>query len=411
MKAIAALPAEVRQYLLVTGNYWAFTLTDGALRMLVVLHFHALGYTPLQIAALFLFYEFFGVVTNLLGGYLGARLGLNRTMNVGLAMQVIALLMLTVPAAWLSVPWVMGAQALSGIAKDLNKMSAKSSIKLLVPDGQQGRLYRWVALLTGSKNALKGVGFFLGGALLALLGFRGSVLAMALVLGLIWFASLILLKKDLGKAKAKPKFRDILSKSRAVNILSAARLFLFGARDVWFVVALPVFLSETFGWDFWLVGGFLAAWIIGYGIVQSFAPAFTGKHRGHVPDGRAAFVWALGLALLPAAIAIGLTAGWPAEIVLPGGLMAFGALFAVNSSLHSYLIVSYAQEDGVSLDVGFYYMSNAMGRLIGTVLSGWVFQAHGLVACLWISAAFVLLAALISSALPRHVIGAATPRP
>ncbi|MNZ30196.1 Major Facilitator Superfamily protein [compost metagenome] len=409
MKAVAALPAEVRQYLLVTGNYWAFTLTDGALRMLVVLHFHALGYTPLQIAALFLFYEFFGVVTNLLGGYLGARLGLNRTMNVGLAMQVVALLMLTVPAAWLSVPWVMGAQALSGIAKDLNKMSAKSSIKLLVPDGQQGRLYRWVALLTGSKNALKGVGFFLGGALLALLGFRGSVLAMALVLGLIWFASLILLKKDLGKAKAKPKFRDILSKSRAVNILSAARLFLFGARDVWFVVALPVFLSETFGWDFWLVGGFLAAWIIGYGIVQSFAPAFTGKRRGHVPDGRAAFVWALGLALLPAAIALGLATGWSAEIVLLGGLMMFGALFAVNSSLHSYLIVSYAQEDGVSLDVGFYYMSNAMGRLIGTVLSGWVFQAYGLVACLWISAAFVLLAAVISMALPRHGTEAAAP--
>ncbi|MCY1416592.1 Major Facilitator Superfamily protein [compost metagenome] len=409
MKSIAALTAEVRQYLLVTGNYWAFTLTDGALRMLVVLHFHALGYTPLQIAALFLFYEFFGVVTNLLGGYLGARLGLNRTMNVGLAMQVAALLMLTVPAAWLSVPWVMGAQALSGIAKDLNKMSAKSSIKLLVPNGQQGRLYRWVALLTGSKNALKGVGFFLGGALLALLGFRGSVLAMALVLGLIWLASLALLTKDLGKAKAKPKFRDILSKSRAVNILSAARLFLFGARDVWFVVALPVFLSETFGWDFWMVGGFLAAWIIGYGIVQSFAPALTGKRRSHVPDGRAAFAWALGLALLPAAIALGLQAGWSAEIVLLGGLMVFGALFAVNSSLHSYLIVSYAQEDGVSLDVGFYYMSNAMGRLIGTVLSGWVFQAHGLVACLWISAAFVLLAALISSALPRHVAEVAAP--
>ncbi|SFO84389.1 organoarsenical effux MFS transporter ArsJ [Pseudomonas borbori] len=402
MPALSTLSPGVRQYLLVTGNYWAFTLTDGALRMLVVLHFHSLGYTPLQIAALFLFYEIFGVITNLVGGYLGARLGLNRTMNIGLGLQVAALLMLTVPAAWLSIPWVMGAQALSGIAKDLNKMSAKSSIKLLVPDSQQGTLYKWVALLTGSKNALKGVGFFLGGALLALLGFRGALMLMAALLALIWLASLLLLKKDLGKAKAKPRFRDILSKSRAINILSAARLFLFGARDVWFVVALPVYLSSVFGWDFWMVGGFLAAWVIGYGIVQSFAPALTGKARGQVPDGRAACVWAALLAGLPAAIALGLYSDLSAHGVLLGGLLLFGALFAVNSSLHSYLIVSYAKEDGVSLDVGFYYMSNAMGRLLGTLLSGWVYQAYGLEACLWISSAFVLLAALISIGLPRH---------
>ncbi|MVW76566.1 organoarsenical effux MFS transporter ArsJ [Pseudomonas xionganensis] len=402
MHALSRLVPEVRQYLLVTGNYWAFTLTDGALRMLVVLHFHRLGYTPLQIAALFLFYEIFGVVTNLVGGYLGARLGLNRTMNIGLGLQVAALLMLTVPAAWLTIPWVMGAQALSGIAKDLNKMSAKSSIKLLVPDSQQGTLYKWVAILTGSKNALKGVGFFMGGALLALLGFAGAVLAMAAVLALIWLASLMLLKKDLGKAKAKPKFRDLLSKSRAINLLSAARLFLFGARDVWFVVALPVYLSSVFGWDFWLVGGFLATWVIGYGMVQSFAPAITGKASGRVPDGRAAFVWAALLAGVPAAIALGLGTELSAQVVLLGGLLIFGALFAVNSSLHSYLIVSYAQEDGVSLDVGFYYMSNALGRLLGTLLSGWVYQAYGLAACLWISSAFVLLAMLISLGLPRH---------
>ena len=402
MQALSRLAPEIRQYLLVTGNYWAFTLTDGALRMLVVLHFHGLGYSPLAIAALFLFYEIFGVVTNLVGGYLGARLGLNRTMNLGLGLQVAALLMLTVPAALLTVPWVMGAQALSGIAKDLNKMSAKSSIKLLVPDSQQGTLYKWVAILTGSKNALKGVGFFLGGALLALFGFTGAVLGMAAVLALIWLASLWLLQKDLGKAKAKPKFRELLSKSRAINILSAARLFLFGARDVWFVVALPVYLSSVFGWDFWLVGGFLASWVIGYGIVQSFAPAITGKRSGQVPDGRAAFVWAALLAGLPAAIALGLQTGASAQWVLLGGLLLFGVLFAVNSSLHSYLIVSYAKEDGVSLDVGFYYMSNALGRLLGTLLSGWVYQAYGLAACLWISSAFVLLAALISLGLPRH---------
>ncbi|HDZ56450.1 MAG TPA: organoarsenical effux MFS transporter ArsJ [Pseudomonas xinjiangensis] len=402
MGALSTLSPEVRQYLVVTGNYWAFTLTDGALRMLVVLHFYSLGYTPLEIAALFLFYEIFGVVTNLVGGYLGALIGLNRTMNIGLALQVVALLMLTVPGDWLTVVWVMAAQAMSGVAKDLNKMSAKSSIKLLVPDCDQGGLYKWVALLTGSKNALKGVGFFLGGALLALMGFTGAVLAMALALGVVWLCSLFLLKRDLGKAKARPKFRELLSKSRRINILSAARMFLFGARDVWFVIALPVYMSSVFGWDYWMVGGFMASWVIGYGIVQSVAPAITGKKAGQVPGGRAAFGWAAALALIPAAIALALPSGWSPQWVLLGGLMLFGVLFAVNSSLHSYLIVSYAQSDGVSLDVGFYYMSNAMGRLIGTLLSGWVYQAYGLEACLWVSSAFVLAAAAISLGLPRH---------
>ena len=221
------------------------------LRMLVVLYFHQLGYTPLQVAMLFVFYELFGVVTNLVGGWLGARIGLNRTMTIGLALQVIALAMLAVPASWLLVPWVMASQALSGIAKDLNKMSAKSSIKLLVPGDQQQALYRWVALLTGSKNALKGIGFFLGGALLAMVGFTASVAWMAAALAVVWLLSLVLLRRDLGKASNKPKFREVFSKSREINLLSAARLFLFGARDVWFVVALPVFLAETLGWDFW----------------------------------------------------------------------------------------------------------------------------------------------------------------
>ena len=365
---LARLSADVRQYLLITGNYWAFTLTDGALRMLVVLHFHQLGYSPLQIAMLFLFYEVFGVITNLVGGWLGARIGLNRTMNIGLAMQVVALSMLLVPAAWLTVPWVMGAQALSGIAKDLNKMSAKSSIKLLVPGDRQGTLYRWVAALTGSKNALKGIGFFLGGALLATVGFAAAVAIMAGALLLVWLLSLLLLKRDLGKAKAKPKFREIFSKSRAINLLSAARMFLFGARDVWFVVALPVFLASTLGWDFWQVGGFLAAWVIGYGLVQSFAPHITGRATGRLPDGRSASAWAVLLAMVPATMAALLVYGVPAAWVLIVGLTVFGVLFALNSALHSYLIVSYASEDGVSLDVGFYYMANAMGRLLGTVL-------------------------------------------
>ncbi len=392
----------MRQYALVTGNYWAFTLTDGALRMLVVLHFHQLGYGALQIAMLFLFYEFFGAVTNLVGGWLGARIGLNRTMNIGLGLQIAALLLLAVPTAWLTVPLVMAAQALSGVAKDLNKMSAKSSVKLLVPDDAQGTLYRWVAALTGSKNALKGVGFFLGGVLLTALQFRGAVLAMAAALALVWLCSLLLLRRDLGKARATPTFRDLLSKSRAINVLSAARMFLFGARDVWFVVALPVFLASSLGWEHWAVGAFLALWIIGYGVVQALAPRFTGGRRTRLPDERIALAWGSALTLVPAIIAALLMAGQPAQTVLIAGLSVFGVLFAVNSSLHSYLIVSYASEDGVSLDVGFYYMANALGRLLGTLLSGWLFQAQGLVACLWASASLLALAAAASTALPRH---------
>lgn len=398
------LSPEVRRYLLVTGNYWAFTLTDGALRMLVVLHFHQLGYSPLQIAMLFLFYEVFGVVTNLVGGWLGARIGLERTMQIGLALQVVALSMLLVPAPWLTVAWVMAAQALSGIAKDLNKMSAKSSIKLLVADARQGALYRWVAALTGSKNALKGVGFFLGGALLTLFGFRASVAGMAAVLLLVWVAGLFLLRGSLGRASARPKFRDLLSKSAAINRLSAARMFLFGARDVWFVVALPVYLSTTLGWDFWQVGGFMAAWLMGYGVVQALAPALTGARDARMPGGGAAAVWGLALAVVPLMMAAMLAAGIDAQPVLVGGLALFGLVFAVNSSLHSYLVVGHAARDGVSLDVGFYYMANAMGRLLGTVLSGWVFQAAGLGACLAISGAFVVLAALVVRALPPVAI-------
>ncbi|MGH1486860.1 MAG: organoarsenical effux MFS transporter ArsJ [Cellvibrionaceae bacterium] len=393
---LSSLSPSIRQYLIVTGNYWAFTLTDGALRMLVVLHFHQLGYSPLDIALLFIFYEFFGVITNLIGGWIGARIGLNTTMNAGLILQVLALSMLLVPIEYLSVAWVMLAQALSGIAKDLNKMSAKSSIKLLIPDSKQSTLYRWVALLTGSKNTLKGVGFFMGGALLSLLGFKGAVGAMAIGLTLVGAFSLFTLKKELGKSTVKPKFKELLSKSHAINYLSAARLFLFGARDVWFVVALPVYLATTLQWHHISIGSFLALWIIGYGIVQSIAPYFTGQQKNKTTGSNAAFSWALLLLTTPCLIFLGLQTGLYTETVLIVGLGLFGFLFAINSSLHSYLIVSHASRDGVSMDVGFYYMANAMGRLIGTLLSGLVFQLYGLAACLIISAIFIVIAAILS---------------
>lgn len=401
MDRLKALPPQIKQYLIITGNYWAFTLTDGALRMLVVLYFHQLGYSPISIAMLFLFYEVFGVITNLVGGWLGARFGLNKTMNIGLGLQIASLAMLMAPVELLTVLYVMVVQALSGIAKDLNKMSAKSAIKLLVPPDAQGQLYKWVAILTGSKNTLKGVGFFLGGLLLTLLEFHGAILSMLIMLCLVWVFSLFTLKEDLGKAKNKAKFSELFSKSKAINVLSAARLFLFGARDVWFVVALPVFLAATFDWDHWWVGGFMACWVIGYGIVQSFAPAFTGKKSGHPPSGRSAFLWACYLTVIPIMIALALHYNVYIQASIIIGLLFFGAVFAINSSLHSYLIVSLADSDGVSLDVGFYYMANAMGRLIGTILSGWVYQMYGLEACLWISSSFIAMAAILSLFLPQ----------
>ncbi|TRW50229.1 organoarsenical effux MFS transporter ArsJ [Aliidiomarina halalkaliphila] len=389
---------NLQQYLVITGNYWAFTLTDGALRMLVVLFFHQLGYSPLEIAMLFIFYEFFGVVTNLLGGYLGARIGLNRTMQIGLVLQIIALAALTVPTEFLTIVWVMAAQAISGIAKDLNKMSAKSAIKLLVPDNAQSTLYKWVAILTGSKNALKGVGFFLGGLLLTLFGFVGALYTLMALLLVTWLLSLIMLQSELGKAKAKPKFNEIFSKSRAINILSAARMFLFGARDVWFVIALPVVLSQQFNWDHWQVGAFLAIWVIFYGFIQGIAPRLTGRGHGDIEQGpsrNAAVLWAAGLTLVPLGIALLLNAGVAPQWVIVIGLLMFAFMFAVNSSLHSYLIIRFANADGVSLDVGFYYMANAMGRLIGTVLSGLIFQTAGFVACLLVSVAFLATSTII----------------
>ncbi|MBJ91688.1 MAG: MFS transporter [Alteromonadaceae bacterium] len=392
------LGPELKQYLLITGNYWAFTLTDGALRMLVVLHFYSLGYTGIAIAMLFLFYEIFGVITNLVGGWLGARIGLNNTMNIGLLLQILALGMLLLPAQYLVVPWVMAAQALSGIAKDLNKMSAKSSIKLLVADNAQHTLFKWVAVLTGSKNALKGVGFFIGGLLLSLYGFNTAVLLMLLMLSLVWLLSVSQLKADLGKSKTKPKFTELLSKSRAINLLSAARMLLFGARDVWFVIVLPLTLASQFGWSHWAVGSFLALWVIGYGAVQSVTPALTKSPLGGCSLTR----WVILLSVIPALIALALWLQWHSEAALIGGLLLFGAVFAVNSSLHSYMIIRYAKSDGVSLDVGFYYMANAMGRLLGTLLSGWLYQAYGLIACLWVSSALLAATVLVSARLSKH---------
>jgi predicted MFS family arabinose efflux permease len=396
------MDSNVRNYLVVTGGYWAFTVTDGAIRMLVVLYFHLLGYSPFEVAMLFLFYEFFGIVTNLVGGWLGARIGLNLTMHIGMGLQVVALSLLTVPDAWLSVPYVMAAQALSGIAKDLNKMSAKASVKMLAGDGGESKLFRWVAALTGSKNALKGAGFFVGAALLQWIGFRGALAVLAGMLLVVLAITALLLPKGVGKMKGKPKFTQVFSNRPAINRLAAARFFLFGSRDVWFVVGLPVFLYSVLGWSFTQVGGFIALWVIGYGIVQASAPRLIRhSHHGQGPGGGTARLWAFVLALFPAGIALGLQYGLDPALVIVTGLVLFGVVFAINSAVHSYLILAYSDFDKVSMNVGFYYMANAGGRLAGTVLSGLVYQTQGLTGCLWWSAAFVLTAAVLSFRLPE----------
>ena len=395
---------DLRNYAVVTGAYWADTIADGAIRVLVLFSFYELGYSPFAVASLFLFYELFGIVTNLVGGFVAARLGLKVTLLAGLGTQLAALAMLgLVPESWLVVAYVMVAQALSGIAKDLTKMSAKSAVKLVVPEDAPGALFRWVSILTGSKNALKGVGFFLGGLLLSTVGFQPALLVLGGLVLAALVGTLALMRGDLGRPDAKARFTQMFSGSRAVNVLAAARSFLFASRDVWFVVGVPVFLRAELGWTFWQVGTFLAVWVIGYGIVQASAPRFIrGREASASPDGATATWLAFALAAFPAGIATALMAGVDPTVVLVGGLIAFGVVFAANSAVHSYLILAYAGGDRVAMDVGFYYMANAGGRLAGTVLSGALYGIGGLEACLWASVAFVLAAGALSRLLPAE---------
>ena len=410
ISAPAPAPPEVRNYAIVTLAYWADTLADGATRTLVLFYFYQLGYNALQVASLFLFYEIFGVLTNLYGGWLASRFGLKSTLFMGLGTQLAALAMLALmPPAGLTVVWVMASQALSGIAKDLTKMSSKSAVKLVAGDNE-GRLYRWVALLTGSKNALKGVGFFLGGLLLSWIGFQPAVWTLMALVAVALVVAAVMMRGGLGTVNKQAKFRHLFSNNRAVNVLAVARLFLFGARDVWFVVALPVFLSSVLGWKFWQAGGFMALWVIGYGIVQASAPALirrkSAEGTAH-PDGRTATGLAFLLALLPAAIAAALWLNVTPVLAVVAGLILFGIIFALNSAVHSYLILAYTDHRKVAMNVGIYYMANACGRLAGTILSGLLYQAGlnsgatgGLIWCLLASTGFVLVAALLSLGLP-----------
>ncbi len=404
--AVPAAPAsanagDLRNYVLFTGAYWADTVTDGAIRVLVLFYFYDRGYSPFAVASLFLFYELFGIVTNLVGGFLAARFGLKTTLVMGLGAQTLALLSLAlVPESWLVVPYVMAAQALSGIAKDLTKMSSKSAVKLVVPDGASDTLFRWVAILTGSKNALKGVGFFLGGLLLTVIGFQPALLTLAVLVVSALVVVLTMMRGTLGAPNRTARFSQMFSNNRAVNVLAAARILLFASRDVWFVVGLPVFLRTELGWSFWQVGAFLAVWVIGYGAVQASSPSLLRRRMADEPDGRTAAALAFVLAAFPAAIAVALAAAIDASLVVVLGLIGFGVAFALNSAVHSFLILHYAEGSKVAMNVGFYYMANAAGRLAGTVLSGLLYQWQGLEACLWASAILVLGSGALSLLLP-----------
>jgi hypothetical protein len=408
-------PDGLAAYGAVTAAYWSFMLTDGALRMLVLLHFHMLGFTPVQLAYLFVLYEIAGMVTNLSAGWIAARFGLASTLYAGLAIQVIALIALAqLDPTWalgLSVAYVMVVQGASGVAKDLAKMSSKSAVKILAPS-EKGGLFRWVALLTGSKNAVKGLGFVLGAALLATVGFAFAVLAMAAVLAVVLVAVLIAMPAGLPKGRKGVKFSEVFSKSANVNWLSGARVFLFGARDVWFVVGIPIYFYAVLSdgsedgnrGAFFMIGTFMAVWIILYGAVQAVAPMLLrASTRPEAALVAAARGWALLLFMVPGVLTVAALASpepqvW-LSVSLVAGLLAFGAIFAVNSALHSYLILAFTKAERVTMDVGFYYMANAAGRLVGTVLSGLTYQSGGLPLMLGTAAVMVALSAVAAGQL------------
>ncbi len=419
-EAAAKRPPGLAAYAVVTLAYWAFMLTDGALRMLVLLHFHSLGFNAIQLAWLFLLYEFMGMVTNLSAGWIAARFGLTSTLYAGLLLQIGALLALTqLETEWallVSVIFVMAVQGVSGVAKDLAKMSAKSAVKILAPANEQGALFRWVALLTGSKNAVKGFGFLLGTLLLGTIGFTASVFAMAIALGVVLLSVVVLMPGGLSGGKKGAKFREVFSKDANVNRLSAARLFLFGARDTWFVVGIPIYFYSVLSDGsvagnraaFFQIGAFMAVWIIGYGIVQAAAPKLLrAKRKSLAETVRHARLWVGCLTVIPAVLAGAVwfaqpqsTADW-LTATLVGGLLLFGAVFAINSSLHSYLILAFTSSARVTMDVGFYYMSNAAGRLLGTLLSGLSYQSGGLMLCLATAAAMSFFSFLCATGLSR----------
>ena len=400
-----------------TTCYLLFTTTDGALRMVVLVHAHSLGFSAFQVALMFSLYELAGVFTNIAAGLAGARWGLRSTLLGGLAVQLACIALLwgfgiawpEPHAQWRALAYVAAAAGLGGVAKDLVKLGGKTVTKLVTPEERQSRLFAVVAWLTGAKNSMKGVGYFVGAASLAVsfdfaLGLNLVLIALALPIAALG------LRPGLGRARGKNvTLAAMLSPAPNVRALSLARALLFGSRDLWFEVALPFYLrneAQGLGWSRELTGALLAGFIIAYGQVQSATPRLLLRPLRQEPANKLVQVlWNGVLTLVCLALALLLGAApAPAAHSVPGLagalcalLLVFCVVFAVNSAVHSYLIVRYAGSDKVAADVGFYYMSNAAGRLGGVLVSGALYEfsapGNSTAALGWCFAASVLASA------------------
>ena len=377
--------------------YNLLTMSDGALRMIVLFHYASLGYSAFSLATVFAIYELCGIVVNLVGGALAQRLGALATLRVGLLLQATVLVIMAIPSTLPAVWIIMLLQGCAGIAKDLTKISAKSAITAL-HNHDSTTLFRAIAWLTGAKNTLKGVGFFIGGVLFVSIGIRGALLGLAIAVIAGALGTIGLHNRTLN-AKNRA-FQSFFSTHRAVNMLSGARVFLFGARDIWLAVAFPLFLAQAPGWGFWQSGSIMAAYTIGYGMIQAVTPRLLAGRSA--PDGRFTAL----LALIPLIICV--ITGWYArsmDVAVWVMLMAvslFSVSFALNSAVHSFLIAAYAQRDAISLNIGAYYSANALGRLCGTLLSGWCYSQWGMSGVLLAAGIAFVPAALLAIPLPAR---------
>lgn len=408
----------LKPFVVISSSYLLFTITDGGVRTIVLFNAFERDFTAFQVSLMFVLYELAGVVTNFLAGIAGARWGLRSTLLAGLCLQVVGIGMLF---GWQksftkteAIIFVTVAQMLSGIAKDLVKLGGKAVTKLVTPEGKEGRLFKMVSMITGLKNSLKGVGMFIGAALVQVtyFGALGTMLGIVL-LAVPW--AVLSLESDLGRMRRENiTLSSIFKKNHNVNFLSAARFFLFASRDAWFEVPLPFYLRspEGFGWERAAAGAFLGGWVIMYGQVQSWTPQLFSKPLRQFPANKYhATLWVAILLVIPALLGSvmqfsdvfqsGTSQAAKIAIVVVA-LVAFAVVFAVNSSIHSYLVVKYSEGDKVAMNVGFYYMSNAAGRLIGTLVGGALFQwvgddfNDGLAACFWFSVALTAATIVIT---------------
>lgn len=441
-----------------------FTITDGAIRIIVLLYANQIGLSPLDIAVLFTLYELMGVVTNLFGGVFASRFGLKASMFLSLFLQLLGLVLvvlvepifgdlehlamklpsnLTCLASTRTVieegnmgkraeviVYITFCQALSGVAKDFMKISCKTIPKLVTKKDadEESSLFKLYSIVTGLKNSFKGFGFIFGALLTNFLGFEIAVYVLVGIVVVIVPAVVWGIDKDAGKAREFPGFNlKIFKKPWNINVLSLARFFLFGSRDVWFEVAAPLFFRNIIGWTEFEVGLFIGGYVIVYGYFQTAtAKIYKAKNKDAkktswrpsclrgVPPVQHIGGWAVACAAEILLLGIVLhflyqeyigqecAAQYGAAIagVLIVGFYAFGVIFAVNSAIHSYFIGLFSGGDKASMDIGFYYMANAMGRLVGTILSGYVYEVtrdeFGLSICLWVSSLFMALAAVTS---------------